>query len=91
MIDWQVTAVTINCSAVAEEVTIIVKSDWSVRCTGLEKYARSREARLELVKRSLNVKRSLDCKGTQCTQITEYIQKLQAEEARKTSSDGEKK
>ncbi|MDD5288993.1 MAG: hypothetical protein PHY28_07800 [Dehalococcoidales bacterium] len=91
MVDWQVTAVTINCGAVAEEVTLIVKNDWSVKCTGCEKYATSRQAGLELVKRSLALRRSLDCKGTQCPQIMAYIQKLQAEEARKAGSTGEKK
>ena len=80
MVDWQVTAVTINCDAVADEVTIIVKNDWSVKCTGFEKYTGSRTVRLELVKRSLNAKRTLECKGMQCKQIEEYVRKLQAEE-----------
>jgi hypothetical protein len=91
MVDWQVTVITINCSAVAEEVTIIVKNDWSVKCTGLEKYAHSRQARLDLVRRSLNMKRTLDCKGMQCQQITEYIQKLQAEENQKAGRVGDNK
>ena len=91
MVDWQVTAVTINCSAVAEEVTIIVKNDWSVKCTGFEKLAASRRARLDFVNRSLTMKRILDCKGTQCPQITAYIQKLQAEESQKASHAGENK
>jgi len=39
MIDWQVTAVTVHCDAVKEEVTIIVKNDWSIKCTGFEKHA----------------------------------------------------
>ena len=91
MVDWQVTAVTINCSAVAEEVTIIVKNDWSVKCTGFEKIAHSRQARIEMLKRSINLKRALDCKGMQCPQIMEYIQKLQTEENQKTSHDGDNK
>jgi hypothetical protein len=80
MVDWQVTAVTINCNSVAEEVTIIVKSDWSVKCTGFEKYSNSRHARLDLVSRSMVLKRTLDCPGLQCKPIAEYLQKLQAEE-----------
>lgn len=80
MVDWQITAVTINCSAIAEEVTIIVKNDWSAKCTGFEKLAVSRRARLELVNRSLNMKRVLDCKGMQCPEVTAYIQKLHSEE-----------
>jgi hypothetical protein len=91
MSDWQVTAVTINCPNVAEEVTIAIKSDWSVRCSGFEKYASSRRARLALVDRSLTIKRILECKNVECNQITEYIQKLQTEENHKTESAGDKK
>jgi hypothetical protein len=89
--DWQVTAVTINCSDVAEEVTIIVKNDWSVQCTGFQKLDASRRARLDLVNRSLTMKRVLDCKGMQCPQITAYIRKLQLEETQKAGPAGENK
>jgi hypothetical protein len=91
MADWQVTAVTINCPSVAEEVTIIVKSDWSVQCSGFEKYASSRRAQLALVDRSLTIKRILECKSVECNQITEYVQKLQAEENHKIEPTGDKK
>ena len=91
MVDWQVTAVTIECSSVAEEVTIVVKNDWSAQCTGFQKYTTSRKAGIELTKRSLNMKRVLDCKGIQCQQITAYIQKLQSEESPKVSPGGENK
>jgi hypothetical protein len=91
MVDWQVTAITIECSAVAEEVTIVVKNDWSAQCTGFDKYTTSKKASLELTKRSLNMKRVLDCKGMQCHQITAYIEKLQSEESQKVSSGGENK
>ncbi len=91
MADWQVTVVTLNCPSVAEEVTITVKSDWSVQCTGFEKYAASRRARLALVDRSLTIKRLLECKGVDCHLITEYLLKLRLEENRKTESVGDKK
>ena len=54
MVDWQVTAVTINCSAVAEEVTIIVKNDWSVQCTGFEKLAASRRRQIGISQSQFN-------------------------------------
>jgi len=85
MVDWQITATTILCDAVADEVTILVYSDWSVKCTGLEKYTRSRDASLELVKRSLQLRKSLDCKGIDCPYVTGYKQKLMAEEDHKAS------
>jgi hypothetical protein len=91
LVDWQVTAITIECPAIAEEVTIIVKNDWSAQCTGFGKYSSSRKGSIELTKRSLNMKRVIECKGMQCPQITAYIQKLQSEENQKVNPGGENK
>ena len=86
--DWQITAVTINCSSVAEEVTVIVKSDGSVKCNGFENLAGSRNARVELVNRSMTLKRVLDCSGIQCNQIKKYLEKLQTEDQQKAGAPG---
>jgi hypothetical protein len=91
MVDWQITATTFMCSAVAEEVTVLIYPDWKVRCTGLEKFRNNRKAELELLKRSLNLRKSLDCKGLDCPAIIEYKLKLQDEEARRINRAGEKK
>jgi hypothetical protein len=40
----------------------------------------SRRAQLQMLDRSLDLKRSLDCKGMHCKKITDYLEKLQAEE-----------
>ena len=77
--DWKITAATINCPAVADEVTVIVKNDWSVSCSGFDKLKTSRRAQLQMVERSLDLKCTLDCKGMQCRQITDYLDKLRAE------------
>ena len=53
MVDWQITATTIYCDAVDDEVTILVNKDWSTRCTGMRKYSESREESINLVKKSL--------------------------------------
>jgi hypothetical protein len=86
MSDWKVTAGTFSCRAVADEFTIIVKNDWSVQCSGFDKLKNSRRAQLQMVERSLDLKRTLDCKGMQCKQITDYLEKLQAEENPKSTS-----
>jgi hypothetical protein len=91
MVDWQVTAITINCRAIAEEATITVKNDWSVKCSGCDKLATSRRAQLLLVERSMILKRSLECHGLQCDRIREYLEKLQAAERAKPMLDGEQK
>ncbi len=80
MSDWKVTSGTFNCGAISDEVTIIVKNDWSVQCSGFEKLKDSRRAQLQMLERSLDIKRTLECKGMQCKRITEYLEKLQAEE-----------
>lgn len=83
MVNWQVTAKTIHCDAVDDEVTIMVYKDWSTKCTGIQKYTDSREDQVNLVKKSLRLRRSLECEGVQCSRITEYQQQLQYEEAMK--------
>lgn len=84
MADWQVTAATIHCDGVADDVTIIVHPDWSTRCTGREKYTATREASLNLVKRSLELHLPLHCPPEDCPRVTEYILKLKSEEASRT-------
>lgn len=83
MVDWQVTATTIYCDAVDDEVTIMVYKDWSAECTGVRKYSESREEQFNLVKKSLQVERALECEGERCIRIIEYKQKLRDEEALK--------
>ena len=34
MVDWQVTATTIYCDAVDDDVTLLVYKDGSAKCTG---------------------------------------------------------
>jgi len=89
MVDWQITATTFVCNAVAEEVTIMVYPDWKVRCTGLEKYTKNRKSELDLLKRSLSLRKTLECKGLDCPSIIEYKLKLQDEEARRAKRTGE--
>lgn len=81
MVDWQVTATTVHCDAVDDEVTIMVFKDWSSKCTGQQKYTDSREEQLKLLRRSLQARRTLECEGVRCTRIAEYKQQLQDEEA----------
>jgi hypothetical protein len=91
MVDWQITATTLVCNAIAEEVTVLVYPDWTVRCTGLEEYTKNRRASLELLKRSLTLKKTLECKGLDCPTIVEYKLKLEDEERQQKSHTGEKK
>jgi uncharacterized protein YqkB len=87
MVNWQVTATTVFCDAVDDEVTIIVYKDWSVKCTGHEKYANSRDAEFQLVKRSLQLRRTLQCEGLECERVNQYKEKLAAEETGKAGKN----
>lgn len=82
MVDWQITATTITCEAVDDEVTILVHGDWTVKCTGFERY-NNRRGGLELVKKSMVIKKLLECKGLECPRILEYKEKLMSEEQKK--------
>lgn len=84
MVDWQVTATTVYCDAVDDEVTILVYRDFSTRCTGFDKYNQpDKETPNRLRKQSKKVNRPLECKSQQCQRVTEYKEKLKAEEAAK--------
>jgi hypothetical protein len=81
MVDWQVTATTIYCEAVDEEVTILVYKDFSTKCTGYAKYAAPTPELTSLLrKKSKRLGRPLECEGPACPRVTGYKEKLAAEE-----------
>lgn len=79
---WQITATTINCDAVDDEVTILVYKDWSVKCTGHARYTSSREASGLLRKKSLSLGKRLECLGPECLKAIQYREKLLSEESK---------
>ena len=84
MANWQVTATTIYCDAVDDEVTLLVYKDWSIKCTGYSKYGQpSGEIINTLRKKSKQLKRRLKCEGLECYRVLQYKEKLSAEEAKK--------
>lgn len=82
MADWQVTATTIYCDAVDDEVTILVYKDGSIRCTGYKKYVENpdKETAQMLKKKGKRLGRNLKCEGPQDSRVTSYRDKLTAEE-----------
>jgi hypothetical protein len=86
--DWQVTATTLYCEAVADEVTLLVYPDWSVKCTGQEKYAGLHKAGAEQLKRRPAKKKSLDCQGINCPTVSAYLNKLKFEEEKNARRSG---
>jgi hypothetical protein len=88
VVDWQVTAMTIYCDAVDDYVTIMVYKDWTTRCSGYHHYIENpgREAVKMQKKRSRNLGRELACEGPLDYRVTDYRDKLIAEEEAKAKS-----
>jgi len=83
MVNWQVTATTIYCDAVDDEVTFLVYKDWSAKCTGYVKYGEAGSDAIELLKKGRRMKQQLGCDGPECRRMIQYKEKLQAEEVQK--------
>jgi len=84
MVNWQVTATTIYCDAVGDDVTLLVYKDWSVKCTGCTKYAEPGKDALNLLKKkSRQLKRQLGCAGLECYRVIQYKEKLFSEETKR--------
>ena len=84
MVDWQITATTIYCDDVDDEVTVIVQRDGSVRCMGFAKYDKPDRGTAGVMKRkSRQLQRQLECTGSECRRVTDYRDRLLAEEANK--------
>ncbi|AII59580.1 MAG: hypothetical protein QQM50_07135 [Dehalococcoides mccartyi] len=81
MVDWQITACTILCEAVCDEITIIVKDDGSVRCTAYDIYGSpSRDTLKEMSKRAKKCGHGLKCEGPLCHRVINYRDKIMNEE-----------
>jgi len=74
VIDWQVTAKTIYCDAVDDDVTIMVYKDWSTRCTGYKKYVESlnKETAKMLKRKAKRLGRNLRCEGPLDYRVADY-------------------
>jgi hypothetical protein len=76
-VDWELTATTIYCADVADEVTIIVNNDGTVKCTGSQEYASpSKEALQELKARGKKLGKKLACKDPACSTLEKYRDEL---------------
>ena len=71
MVNWQITAKTIYCESAGEEVTIIIKKDWSVQCTGYRNIKEGSPNRAYTPS---------ECEGTNCAKVKQYRDQLKAEE-----------
>ncbi|MBM4448450.1 MAG: hypothetical protein FJ015_04335 [Chloroflexi bacterium] len=83
MTDWQVTATTIYCEDIDDEVTVIVQRDGAVRCTGFDRCRNAgRDTAALLKQKSRRLGRQLQCTGLECPCVVQYRERLFAEEAK---------
>lgn len=88
MVNWQVTATTIYCDAVDDEVTLMVYKDGSAKCVSFERYGEPDKETAKLMgKKGKELGRKLECEGPECRRVIQYRDKLFAEEAEISDSD----
>jgi hypothetical protein len=64
MTDWQMTATTIFCDDIGEEVTIMVYKDGKTRCTGYDLFTK-----LNADVKSKKVSSDIECHGPVCRRV----------------------
>jgi len=81
MVGWQITAKTIYCDAVDDEITVQVYKDGTTLCTGCKKYNEPNRITHDIVKeKTRRLKRPIKCEGEQCPRVTQYKEKILSEE-----------
>ena len=86
MVNWQVTATTIYCDAVDDEVTLLVHKDGSAKCVSFNKYGKPDRETFKLLKnKSKKLERRLDCEGPECRRVIQYRDNLFAEETKQST------
>jgi hypothetical protein len=76
--EWRLTAKTVYCDAVDDDVTIMVYKDWNTKCTGYKNYGEGlnqKTAQL-LKKKAKRLGRNLECEGPQDPRVTDYRDKI---------------
>jgi hypothetical protein len=81
MMGWQITAKTIYCDAVDDEVTLLVYKDGTAHCTGCRKYDQPNAITAGTIKKKTRrLKRPVKCEGEGCFRLTHYKDKILSEE-----------
>jgi hypothetical protein len=77
MADWELTATTIYCDDVDDEVTLIVSGDGTARCSGCQKYASPDKQTAKAIREKNNkLGKTIRCNEAECHRIVEYRDSL---------------
>jgi hypothetical protein len=83
MPDWQITAKTIFCESVDDEVTWLVYRNGTTRCTGCRKYSQPNDITRKVIReKTRRLKRPITCEGENCPDISVYKDQILGEEAK---------
>ena len=79
MANWKMTATSIYCDAIDDEVTLVVYRDGESQCTGYNKFDKpDREISKALGIKSKQLGKQLRCDGLQCHRLLQYRDKVLA-------------
>jgi hypothetical protein len=82
--DWEITATTVYCDAVDDEVTLIIYADGTSRCTGRDNYAKpDKETARAMKKKSQRQGKLLACRDNDCTVVSDYRDNIFGSENKK--------
>jgi hypothetical protein len=77
MADWELTATTIYCDDVDDEVTLIISGDGTSRCTGCQKYANPDKQTAKAIREKNNrLGKTIRCNEAECNRLAEYRDSL---------------
>ncbi len=73
MADWQITATTIYCSDIDDEVTLMLHGDRTVKCSHMPRYANPDKDTARILKqKSRQAGKPLRCLADNCPRLLEY-------------------
>jgi hypothetical protein len=71
--EWEITATTVFCDAVDDEVTLIIYADGTLKCTGRDKYLKpGKETSRAMKKKGRQQGKPLACLDEKCTVMKDY-------------------
>jgi hypothetical protein len=83
MPDWEVTATTIFCEAVDDEVTLVISAGGDCRCTGRQKYEQpGKKTAKSMLSKGRRLGRKLGCSPAKCDIIVRFRQNMLGQEER---------
>ena len=80
MANWAITATTIYCDSIDDEVTLLVYKDGTLKCTGSNKPAKPDKEKAKSMRvKNEQIMQTIGCTGPECYRLIQYRDKLLGE------------